>query len=281
MSGRERWPDAEPGESEFARTQRWNAGEGCPPPDVLAASRFDVLPEELSAATKRHLETCLRCRRLVAEMDDPELNRLGADGERRIRARIPAGHRVETRLCWWVPALAAAAVLLAVLLAPRPSRPPQPTPPAVTKAEPAKPREYLLALSKPPVRLAAAEVLVFRGEDAAPPLVRALQAYRADNYAEAVRLLEPAAKARDATPEAGFYLGVSLLHLNRPAEAARVLEAARGGDLDLARDRTWFLAVAHERNGDRAKALALLRELCAGEGLHRAESCAAAESMER
>lgn len=74
--------------------------------------------------------------------------------------------------------------------------------------------------------------------------------------------------------EPPFYLGVSLLYLHRPEEAAAALEAARALKPEaLKEDVEWYLGVAWEGSGKRQQAASVLEPLCGREGPYRERAC--------
>jgi hypothetical protein len=193
----------------------------CPHPDVLLAAREGVLPGETGAGVMAHLAECPLCQALAHDLADPELSAPTAGEEKRIwrRVRREAGEPPQQSWVWFaVPAAAVAALVLVFLL----PRGPHPAPPApIAKA----------ALEKPPVNLPLASALVWRGPNDEPPrllqeLSDALEPYRAGQYEESVRRLAAFTGRHPKSPEAHFYLGVSLLFLDRKAEAAAALASA-------------------------------------------------------
>lgn len=196
----------------------------CPHPDLLLAAREGVLPEEIGAGVVAHLAECSLCRALERGLADPELTAPTAREEKRLRARVRrgAGERPKRRWALFAIPAAAVAALCFVFLIPRGPRP-APAPPApATRA----------GLEKPAVNLPVASALVWRGAGEEPQkliqeLNEALEPYRADQYEESVRRLAAFTARYPKSAEAQFYLGVSLLFLDRKAEAAAALEKAK------------------------------------------------------
>ena len=92
------------------------------------------------------------------------------------------------------------------------------------------------------------------------------------------RLGSPVLVRRHPRSAAGqLYLGVSLLFLQRDAEARAALEAAERlaeKEPDVASEAAWYLALACHRTGQRECAAARLQTLCAGKGERAARACA-------
>ena len=271
---RERWRDAEPGEAEFGTqfAARLGAGKtaGCPEPALLVAAQSDALPAEWSEAVKAHLAGCPLCRSLAQDLLDEELAGLSEARKAAIWAR--AARRQPRRRAWWWAALpVAAALAIAVVYVRKPDAPAAPVTQAPVTQAPAAPKPP--ALTKPPIYLPAS-ALVFRGEEAEDPLLAAMGAFRKDDYADAARRLRQVAQEQPETAEAHFYLGVSLLFLDRDREALGALERAHKlAEGPLAREAAWYLAVAHWRLGGREAAARTLEPLCRAAGAHQQEAC--------
>ncbi|HTK30270.1 MAG TPA: hypothetical protein VL309_11990 [Vicinamibacterales bacterium] len=270
---------------------------GDPPLDLLQAARAGALPDPPGDAVAEHLEKSGWSRALAAAADalDDEAP-VPAD---RVLARIRAGSaapRPQRHAGWiWVPALAAAAiVILAVVLSrPAPTAPESadarsaqvgPAAPAAGAAPAASPARFRLPLEKPDVRFTAA-ALVLRGEgqtparfvDAAAP---AVSAFRAGDFAAAAREFAALQPRYQTSVEVSFYLGVSRLFLGSPEEARAALEAARRhDDGSFAENIGWYLAVADERAGRTADARSELDRLCGGGGPQAPRACAAAKAF--
>jgi putative zinc finger protein/tetratricopeptide repeat protein len=204
-----------------------------------------------------HLQHCRRCR------EEVELLRsVNADLERAAgaawRRPLPVG------------LAAAAGVILTLLVArqfvsrPSPSR--AASPQIVAAKQPAASAPPKIRVEKAPVTLLAADILVLRGKPSARQqflgeLASALEPYRRDDFADAATRLRGLAGRFPQAPEPPYYLGVSLLMLNRPADAiAPLQEAAR--IVSPPDDVRYYLAVAQVNAGDIASGVALLRQLC-------------------
>lgn len=273
-----RWSDPEPDESQFAADFRDRLGLGetgkCPDPALLVAGGEQV---------QRHLEECAICRGLARDLLDAEFAELGEQGLRAIRERLPAEppRRANRRLWRWAALPLAASVVLAVLYFRRPA--PEGSDIAAGPAPVPAAQPLALALTKPPIELPAA-ALVFRGGDEGPQqeLLAAMGAFRKDDYATAAGKLRALAGDPGAEPAVHFYLGVSLLFLDRAEEAVAPLERAKQeGKGWLARESAWYLAIAHQKRGLRGESVREMESLCATEGTHREEACAALRGAAR
>jgi tetratricopeptide (TPR) repeat protein len=282
-----RWTDAEPEEDDFVRAVA--VPSACPRWELTLAARAGALREETERRIAEHVGKCVVCKDLLRSLELTELADIRPEEEARIRRRViaVAPIPVKPRLRWlWLsgPILVAAAAALLILRvqSPRPADVPAT---AVVKQDSAPPvKPMVLALNKPAVLLPP-DALIFRGADDGSQgygkeLVAALAPFRADDYATAAALLDSVAVRYPKRPEAPLYQGVSLLFLNRPADAIAPLERASGlakgqlkGDNQLKSDAQWYLAAAYERVGDRDRAIAQLRNLCGAAGSHSADSC--------
>jgi hypothetical protein len=113
-------------------------------------------------------------------------------------------------------------------------------------------------------------------------LIEAVGAFRERKYDVAAARLGALAVKEPETAEVHFYLGVSLLFLDRAEEAVRPLETARRlADARLAREAEWYLAVAHQKRGALPEAVRRIEALCASDGAHREEACTARAAPER
>jgi len=262
------WRDGDP--DDLAGMEIFNSQAGrtsCPPPELVHALGAGTLPPDLEARVAAHVAHCGMCRTLGAALDDPSVGDLTADEQQRVLQRVRAGvdliTRDSRRRAWrWTAAAAAVAVAAvgfifvwqarhsasgtAVELDVFKVRKPEPPPLDSTR----QPNE-----STPQAR---------ERRD----LEQALAPYRADNYTQAARSLA-AFTARYPLSAAGhFYLGVSNLLLNREPAAVASLETAErlagAGDAALARQATWYLAVAYLSNGQLDLGRGRLKGLCDG-----------------
>lgn len=308
MSGRERtfWTDAEPDERAFAEWLRPGPGGGlaanpsgtpeCPPPDLLRASKAGVLPGALEADVAGHVERCLACQALVEALDDPSVGDITTDERARILSRIRSGVQPATprrRGAWmWRPlplltAAAAAVVIVGMALLWQVSGPvvegPQRTRPRGTGVP------AVFRLEKAEIRQPATDVLRWRGVEGEvrgelDDLTRALDPYRRDDYAEAASRLADVTRQYPDSAAGHFYLGVSLLFLDRPADAVAALQSAERlvpPEPGLASDVAWYLALAYQRAGQRERAAATLTRLCEGTSDRSARACEGLTELSR
>jgi predicted Zn-dependent protease len=187
----------------------------------------------------------------------------------------------------WIPALAAAAVLIVMIAVVRRGGAParslgQPSQPSVERqvatASPA--RAPALPLDKPDVKLtSAALVLRSAGRDArfVDDIAPALDAYRANDYVEADRRFVELETRYPKSVEVTFYRAIAQLFLDDPRGALLSLQAARRIDDDsFAPEIAWYLAVAYERAGDSTRARSELDSLCRGSSAYAPKACDAA-----
>jgi len=252
---------------------------GCPRPALLNAAAAGALPAELAAVIQTHVEACVICRQLTADLQEiePGIDMLE---EARVRRRIDRARR---RPLWRVAALAASVVVAAggamflsngARLGPIPAA----SEPARVVAERAQPP--LLAPEKlaPSIRAGA---LNWRasGDRYELDLATALKPYTTNDFKAASAALERVASQYPRKPEPLLYLGICQLLMDRPVDAERTLRRAvalGGPDLDDAR---WYLAVAAYQNGKRSDARQLLASVCRENRGRAAEACLAHDQM--
>jgi hypothetical protein len=259
--------------------------QGDPPIEMLRAARADVLPDELLTSTVKSTSESEWGRALVEGLDTVD-RPLGNDDEDRlllrIRRAIAAGTRASSAWRWlrWATVAAVATLVIVVAVSRREVNVPTPdvgpglqTPPSV-QTPPSTPR-FVLPLDKPEVKLSAA-VLTFRGptdDEFIDQLTKALDAFRADNYAEADRQLQALEKAHPVF-DVYFYQGLSRLLSDDAAAALPPLrKAASLADRVFAPDVAWYTAVAEERTGQLTAARDRLADLCRTENPHRQQAC--------
>lgn len=285
-----RWQDAEPHEAEFAAQWQALAGGdgryGCPAPSLLLAAQTDVVPEQVQTAVRSHLERCPFCQGLLRDLAAPEFTGLTDETRQSIRARIPTAEpQRRAQRNWWlwaaVPVAASLVIGLFYLRTLGPKFDEVAVLPEAEAPAPAEQASALLKLTKPAIQLPAA-ALLFRGgeERGQDALLEGIAAFRRDDYPAAARLLGRAAKQQPGIAEAHFYLGVSLLFLERSAEARAALERAEAvAEGDLARDAAWYLAIAHYASGDKKAAARSLEKVCREAGARQDEACRAFAEM--
>lgn len=287
-----RWKDVEPGEAGFAAQWRaylrGNERHECPEPSLLLAVRTEAIPEQVRQAVLAHLERCPSCQTLARDLAAEELSGLPDEARERIRAGIPREEprrRAAIRGWWvWAGIPVAASLVIGFLLFRSPApRPDQPAGTSTAAAPaPAERTSSPLRLTKPPIQLPATALLFRGGGEAAGEnaLLEGMAAFRRDDYATAARLLRRAAKQEPRVAEAHFYLGVSLLFLERNSEAAAALESAEAiAEGELAREAAWYLAIALHARGDRQAAARSLEKLCRMPGARHEEACRALADM--
>jgi len=145
----------------------------------------------------------------------------------------------------------------------------EPAPPAAPAPRP--------QLDKPAVKLSML-ALTWRGASEgggfATDIAPALDAFRADRFDEAERVLRVLAPRYPTSVEIPFYQGVSLLFLDRPADAIGPLRrAARLADALFAADAAWYLGVALQRAGHVTEARTRFAALCRGAGVYARRAC--------
>ena len=103
---------------------------------------------------------------------------------------------------------------------------------------------------------------ITRGESAEIMLKRGLAEYEFENYEQAVMILEDVIKSEPANAAAHFYLGVSLLCLNRSDQAIRNFQAVLQMDNnEFSGQAQWYLGLAHLRKGELDQAKLILQNL--------------------
>jgi hypothetical protein len=187
-------------------------------------------------------------------------------------------------------AVAASVILVAGLIVLRPSQTPvapapsAPIPATVPTAAPA----YLQAfrLSKADIHVAPEEALAPRGttalagEPSLDRLAAALEPYRRDDYAAAVPSLEALHREFPTAGRPGLYLGVSLLHLDRDADALAPLSVAVTSTIPaVSADARWYRAIAYARNGQGDAAAADVKILCDAGAADSARACNAMQAL--
>jgi len=284
-------PDFTPKEADFQTeirasldSHRAIAG-ACPRPELLMAA-VSAVAFEGADEVLRHLKACTLCQELSRDLAEYEFPGANPEEDRRIRARLgrTEARRISWRN-WWLPALAAAAVVLAVgiLVKWRPglapeeiSRPDQSPDAAAANVVPVAPAV---------IRIPAEGVLSFRGNTTTAgkymsDLAAALEPYRRGDYLGAARALDALSKKHPNAVEPSFYLGVCQLLLNQNHAAVTSLEdARRRGAGALQDDISWYLTAAYRRVGNTADARREAAGLCARAGEYRDRACGALAAM--
>ena len=267
----------------------------CPPVRLLSAASADGLPADDQAAVMAHVSSCPGCLALQADLDsldpadvDPAaVDRILADVRRDARNEQVSGRQSWTR---WVPVpLAAGIVILAIgVVEHNRQRPVAPLPAVAPVAAPAvavvppPPAVPGPALQKPSVKLTML-ALTWRsadnaGKDFASEIAPALEAFRADQYAQAEQMLGALAPHHPNAVEVPFYQGVSQLFLGRNRDALATLRRASSlADDSFAADVSWYLGIALVRSNHAAEAHTRFAALCRGKSAYASLACEANE----
>ena len=264
---------------------RWRGTCACPPPEVLLPSIEGMLPETVARLVRAHLARCAMCRELVETQSTSEVADASASEIARIDGRVMAA--ASQGFSRWLPYAAAAVVILAAGAGymawtegaqSRVSRLSVPVPPG----PPAKPSayrpEFVLALQKPVIELPPESLTLRSGspDQYAAALERALEPVVRNDYPAAASRLASVVRDYPERPHPAYYLGISRLFSDAPADAARDLEHAQrlaGPGTSLYAEAAWYRAVALERSGRPAMAAGALLELCGSGGDRDVQAC--------
>jgi cytochrome c-type biogenesis protein CcmH/NrfG len=264
------------------------AGATCPSPELGQASRMGILPTHLQENVARHVEHCVVCRALLEALDDSSVGSLTPEERDRIRTRIHTKLGASTpafglnRLWLTAAAVVALVAIGSVLVWQFRSAPSQITGDAGQPDVPS-----IFQLEKPAIPARTGTDLVWRGSPdsgAAEDLSRALEPYRADDFAEAARRLRALVSRYPASASGHFHLGVSELFLAADAEAIIALENAERlakDDAEMARETAWYLALAYRRTGQRERAAAKLDALCRAGSARAGQACGGLRELSR
>jgi hypothetical protein len=263
-----------------------------PPFELLQAAHAEALPESLQGPVSEHLGKSAWSRALVegAASAEPSLD---AVGERRLLTQVLRSAReTPSATHWWsrswLPALAAAAVLIlmvAIFRRGEPARPSDRTlPTPETQVASATPvAEFMLPLDKPDVKLTASALVLRsdgRGGTFVDEIAPALNAYRGNDYVAAERQFAALETRYPKSVEVAFYRAIARLFLNDGPGAIQSLQAARRLDDDtFAPEIAWYLAVAHQRAGQPSRARVELDALCKGPSSYASRACEAAQKI--
>jgi hypothetical protein len=147
------------------------------------------------------------------------------------------------------------------------------------------PDDPAFRLDTPPVILSAAAVLTPRGlaEDRGMYLAAlgpGLDAYRAGDFEQAARRLEALSRTYPTAVEPPLYAGISLLMLNRPAEAVPKLESARAlASGEFVAEVDWRLSLAYAHAGDPERARPGLQRVCTSANPNQGRACQALQAL--
>jgi len=263
--------------------------EQCPSPELILGAGSDVLPDEISRKSARHLETCPSCAALGRDMADPEIADPNIDEQARIKERIDKESKTQKAAFGWgwlwsrvLPASVVVVALVgAVLWYGRQHASPSQNRTATAPRTGPLPMESVFKLEKPPIRLPASSLLWRGGKQKYErDLANALEPYDRDNFGEAASRLQQLTKRYPDSAVAHFYLGISEIFLNRDADAIEELKKAQSLHEELLdREMHWYLALAYQRTGDRVNAVAELENLCGNPGAYSAQACAGSQEL--
>ena len=108
------------------------------------------------------------------------------------------------------------------------------------------------------------DVLTTKGEPTNPIdllEVQAMNAYNGKEFDQAVDVFKKLNKEEPDNAAYSFYLSISLLSQNKPAEAVHFLEIIAKGNSDFSEQADWYLALAHLANNDTSLAKAVLKHI--------------------
>jgi hypothetical protein len=263
----------------------------------LRAAQAELLPPAAQARVAAHLDASAWSRALLAGVDEGLAQvQLDPAAEERMLTRVRAGYlpaaasprRWKSTLLLSGLAVAASALVAVVAESPR-SPSVAATPPGTSSGAlptvPAAPAPVQLAFAKPAVKLSP-DALTWRGAAATDnPFLRdlapAIEAYRADAYAEADERFSSLADRYASAIEVLFYLAATrMLRGDFAGAEAPLTAAAEVAGSTFADDVAWLLAVTRQRLGRNAEARPALTALCAKAGARSAEACAALATLD-
>lgn len=225
----------------------------CPPDEQLAAFYAGSLDLAEEDALRDHLASCAAC---VARAKDA----------RRFVDAIAARPASKRAAVWWP---AAAAIVGGLLVAWFLLKPPS-TAPMVASATPASWRWNELLVEPPPyVPTGADDEIVWRSGEKSTPvegtMTWAMVPYTSGDYAGAIERLNRVGLSHPGDDRIRFFHGVSLLLAGRPVDAESSLIVLARSPGPLAREASFYAALARLKTGDEAGALELLTPLAADE----------------
>lgn len=266
------------------------SASGAPHPDEAAWER--VLSNDATADERRrlmaHVVSCASCAEIYRTLT--AVRREAAAFDPGAPAPAPVAARSMRRVAY-----AAAAVLVLAVSVPvtwrlwhaANARPPSSGPASASVGEAARAlRDHpAFRFDKPAVILSASAALTPRGVGGdrrtfLAALGPGLDAYRADDFAQAVDRLDAVGRTYPAAIEPPLYAGISLLMLHRPAEAVSRLE--RAGSLasgEFVAETDWRLSLAYVHAGDPERARPNLQRLCATGNRYQARACEALRAL--
>lgn len=296
--------DLEPSEREWLAQPGNPSGSylkersSCPSARLIRAAQMEALPEALHAAVTTHIAGCSACRRLQADLESlPPPADVTREENRRILSRVRRAVQAERAkmavprrtLSWWaalVTALACCSILVFWQIRRTALEPALSERPVSARKTPPAGIPDALKLEKPEVKLTFA-VLTWRGNSESgqkflSDIAPALDAYRADRFAEAAGRFDALSPRYPESVEVFFYLGVSRLFLGDNEAAVNALEKAAGlADSSFAADVSWYLGLACHRAGRIVDARVRFASLCSGKSTYASRACAAVAELDR
>jgi hypothetical protein len=263
---------------------------GAPHPDETAWER--VFANDATRDERRrlmeHVVGCAQCAETYRALTVVRREASAFDPD--VPAPMPAAAWSMRRVAYAAAAVLVLAVSVPLTLRlwrPEPARPPGAGPTSVAAPVQARALRDLPAfrLDKPAVILSAAAALTPRGvaQDRRAFLAAlgpGLDAYRADDFAQAARLLDAVGQTYPAAVEPPLYAGISLLMLNRPAEAVSRLERAKSlASGEFAAEADWRLSLAYVHAGEPERARPGLQRLCATGNSYQPRACEALQAL--
>jgi cytochrome c-type biogenesis protein CcmH/NrfG len=256
----------------------------CPDPSLLAAFKANILTDELTRALTRHTEHCRLCAKLAQDMAEIETSPLTAEEKDRIHIRVKnVIHETRTGVNKtgfrrWIPTAAYATLVLLIMgsgiftwhsL--------QQSHKSYVTSE-----QSIFQVEKATVKLPI--TLTMRGESNvnqtyATALEYALEPYKSNHYAEAVKRLIPLTQHYPEGAEGYYYLAVSQMMLEQYSVATKNLKRAEqllagqpSGVLSMD-EVDWFWIVAQIHVGHRSEAEGELQKLCQTAGDYQTRAC--------
>jgi hypothetical protein len=256
----------------------------CPDPSFLAAFKTNILTEDLTRALTRHTEHCRLCAKLAQDMAEIEISPLTAEEKDRIHNRVMnVIHETSTRVNKtgfrrWIPSAAYATLVLLILGTGLFTwRSLQLAHVSYVISE-----QSIFQVEKATVKWPI--TLTMRGEPNvnetyATALEYALEPYKSNHYAEAVKRLMPLTQHYPEGAEGYYYLAVSQMMLKQYSVAStnliraeQLLAGQPSGVLSMD-EVDWYWVVAQIHAGHRSEAAGELQKLCHTVGDYQTRAC--------
>jgi hypothetical protein len=264
-------PSGDTGDTLSAAAREMDAPrEACPGPERLAAFYAGEIGEAGSEAVRDHLAACGAC---VAESGEARRFVDVLRGARPVARTAPTGAWFGAPRQRWVglAATLALVVVAAWLVLARGERQPS--------QDAARWRDLVVARAAYTPPGSPGVEGTWRGPDETAAsqskgtLVDAMKPYAADDFGEAERRLREIGPSDPARAEARFYLGVTLLLLDRAPDATAPLEEASSSpDRGFGDEARFYLALAWLKAGKPERAVGSLERLAVSSGRHAAEA---------